>query len=72
MLENKTKLTFGEQEEVINDLILVRTQQHCRVQRTEVFGEVVEADASEFCFFGDKKVFIHIFVDRATNKILGA
>jgi transposase len=59
-------------EKVYQDLILIKSQQHCRISIDPLFGSVVETDASEYIFFGDKLFHLHIFVDRVTNKILAA
>jgi hypothetical protein len=57
-------------EKVYQDLILCKDKQHCRISVEPLFGNIVEVDASEFIFFGNKVVHLHLFVDRATNKIL--
>ena len=41
-------------------------------ERREGFGEVVQMDASYHRWFGNKKCHLHIAVDDATSKILGA
>ena len=68
--EEKLNLIKSSQEEFMY-LNLVKKNQHCRVQIKPIFGNVVEADASEFRFFGNEKSFLHLFIEQSTGAIVG-
>ena len=52
-------------------LNLVKKNQHCRVQIKPIFGNIIEADASEFKFFGNQNSFLHLFIKQSTGAIVG-
>jgi hypothetical protein len=71
-LDIKNNEICEETIEYLEDLILVKNQQHCRIPITRIFGDVIEMDASEYVFFDGTKLTLHVAVDKATNKIVGA
>ena len=63
--ENKSLIL--QEQTIYQDLILLKKDQHCRKQIKPIFGNVIEIDASEYKFFGNKNTHLHLFVDQATN-----
>lgn len=45
---------------------------HPRQERAKYFGEVIEMDASQHLWFGDKKVHLHLAIDNCTSTIVAA
>ena len=45
---------------------------HPRKPRAKYFGELLQVDASEHVWFGETKSFLHLAIDDATGRVLGA
>lgn len=54
--KNKEKLTPVEKDLIVNTNILDLEDSHPRQSRKKWFGELLQMDASEFLWFGDKKL----------------
>ena len=67
-LENKSE---EEVENIVNREIALEDS-HPRQQKPKYFGEVTEMDGSIHLWFGDRKACLHLAVDKATNRIVGA
>jgi len=65
---NKSK----KKDTVINSALLTLEQAHPRRPRCAYFGEMLQMDASEHRWFGDRVTHLHIAVDDATGSIVGA
>lgn len=55
-----------ESNEIDNNLA------HPRQESVKYFGEVIEMDASQHLWFGDKKAHLHLAIDNCTSTIVGA
>ena len=66
-LNNKTEEEIKE----ILDHEVALEDSHPRCEKPKYFGEIVEMDASEHLWFGQKKVHLHLAIDKATNNVLG-
>lgn len=51
---------------------LDRVDAHPRRPRSAYFGELIQMDASEHIWFDDIQCFLHVAIDDATGKIVGA
>ncbi len=51
---------------------LDRVDAHPRRPRSAYFGELIQMDASEHIWFDDTQCFLHVAIDDATGKIVGA
>ena len=67
--ENQNK-TEKEIEEIVDHRIAVELA-HPRKERAKYFGERIEMDASEYFWFGPKKVHLHLAIDNCTGRIVG-
>lgn len=70
-LANKQKLSKNEQI-IVSDHLLDDIDAHPRKERSKCFGEQIQMDASLHLWFGDSKETLHIAIDDATGKIVGA
>lgn len=52
--------------------MLDRSQAHPRRPRCAYFGELIQMDASPHLWFGDRITHLHLAIDDATGKIVGA
>ena len=43
-----------------------------RIPRVKYFGENIELDASSYIFFGEEKTYLHLSIDAATDRCIGA
>lgn len=68
----KSKAKTKKQEAIIQSSILDIEHTHPRHPRAAFFGEMIQMDASEYIWFGDTKVHLHIAVDDATGTLVGA
>lgn len=68
----KSKSTSKKEIAIIQSAILDLEDCHPRQPRCAYFGEVLQMDASVHLWFGDSKTQLHIAVDDATGKIVGA
>ncbi len=68
--KNKNK-TDEEIDLIVNHEISLEDS-HPRGEKPKCFGEVIEMDASEHLWFGDKKSHLHLAIDKATSTIIGA
>jgi hypothetical protein len=64
----KTAASFYTENQIknvinTNPLIVHKDNQHCRLQDPDYYGEIVEIDGSQECWFGDKKYTLHLAVD---------
>lgn len=71
-LENNVKLLKAESDYIAITNLQDLSVSHPRKPRAKYFGELVQMDASEHLWFGDKKTFLHIAIDDASGSILGA
>jgi transposase-like protein len=62
--EEKADATF------LSNVILVKSQMHCSLPRPQQFGEIMELDATQFELPNGQKLWLHVALDKATNKIL--
>lgn len=60
-----------EKDEIQKNIVAIEDA-HSRRPRSAYFGELLQMDASQFCWFGNKKTYLHIAVDDATGTITGA
>lgn len=67
--ENQNK-TEEEIEDIVDHRIAVELS-HPRKERAKYFGERIEMDASEYFWFGPRKVHLHLAIDNCTGRILG-
>lgn len=70
--ENNEKLTQQEIEYIATTNLQHPSLSHPRKPRAKYFGELMQMDASEHLWFGEKKHFLHAALDDATGSILGA
>ena len=66
---NKEKFTAVEEDLIVCNNILALEDSHPRIPRSKYFGERLQMDASEFIWFGDKKITLHGAIDDASGKI---
>ena len=72
-LKAQKKATSSKKEiEQLQNKILEIEDAHPRRPRCANFGEMIQLDASEHLWFGDKKTHLHIAVDDSTGAIVGA
>ena len=74
LLEEK-KINLAMSEEQINTIIsheIALEDSHPRGEKPKYFGEVIEMDGSIHLWFGNKKVCLHLAIDKATSTIVGA
>jgi len=64
------KLTVYEEDLVLNSNILTPEESHARVPRAKYFGELLEMDACDHLWFGDKKSHLHGAIDSSTGRIV--
>ena len=67
-LENKTE----EEIDIIINHEMDLENSHPRGEKPKYFGEITEMDGSIHLWFGDKKSCLHLAVDKATNRAVGA
>ena len=71
--EKKINLVMNDEE--IENIISHEMQlenSHPRGEKPKYFGEIIEMDGSIHLWFGDKKVCLHLAIDKATSTIVGA
>lgn len=73
----KLALEQCEKEEVVAielapDYIVNPKLAHPRMPRCKYFGELIQMDASNHIWFGNAKSYLHIAIDDATGRIVGA
>ena len=66
-----TTISQKEKDEIQKNLVAIEDA-HSRRPRSAYFGELLQMDASQFYWFGNKKTYLHIAVDDATGTITGA
>ena len=74
LLEEK-KINLAMSEEQIDTIIsheIALEDSHPRGEKPKYFGEVIEMDGSIHLWFGDRKVCLHLAIDKATSTIVGA
>ena len=72
-LKAQKKVTSSKKKiEQLQNKILEIEDAHPRRPRCANFGEMIQMDASEHLWFGDKKTQLHIAVDDSTGAIVGA
>lgn len=71
-LKNKEKLTPPEKDLIATTNLQDPSISHPRKPRAKYFGELVQMDASMHLWFGDTKTFLHLAIDDATGRIIGA
>jgi len=71
-LENKDKLTTPEKDLIATTNLQDPEVSHPRKPRAKYFGELVQMDASMHLWFGENKTFLHLAIDDATGRIIGA
>lgn len=65
-------LSIQEKSLIIDNNILDPKDNHARLPRKKYGGELLQMDASEHLWFGDKKTHLHAAIDDATGMIVGA
>ena len=65
-------LSVIEKNLIVNNNILDPKDNHARLPRKKYSGELLQMDASEHLWFGDKKTHLHAAIDDATGMIVGA
>ena len=58
-------------DEIVNHRLDIELS-HPRKERCKYFGEKIEMDASEYFWFGIRKVHLHLAIDNCTGRIVGA
>lgn len=71
-LSNNDKLLPAEVDFINETNLQDPAISHPRKPRAKYFGELLQMDASDHVWFGDKRSFLHIAIDDATGRILGA
>lgn len=74
-LLKEKKINFAMSNEQIENIISHEIQledSHPRGEKPKFFGEIIEMDGSIHLWFGDKKVCLHLAIDKATSTIVGA
>lgn len=71
--EKKINLAMSKEQidTIINHEISLEDS-HPRNEKPKYFGEIIEMDGSIHLWFGDKKVCLHLAIDKATSTIIGA
>lgn len=70
--EKKLKNKTEEEIEIIVNHEVALEDSHPRGEKPKYFGELIEMDGSSHLWFGNKKACLHLAVDKATNRIVGA
>lgn len=55
---------------IINHEVSLEDSHH-RGEKPKFFGEIIEKDGSIHPWFGDKKAFLHLAIDKSTSIIIG-
>ena len=74
-LLKEKKINLAMSNEQIENIISHEIQledSHPRGEKPKYFGEIIEMDGSIHLWFGDKKVCLHLAIDKATSTIVGA
>lgn len=71
-LENKDKLVEADLSYIASTHLQDPLLSHPRKPRAKYIGELLQMDASEHLWFGEKKSFLHIAIDDASGSIVGA
>lgn len=72
-LEKQRNIPSSQKENKINDIpSLSHSTIHPSRPRKKYFGELIQLDASEHKWFGNKKAYLHTAIDDSTGKIIGA
>lgn len=71
-IKNKDKLTEPEQDYIACTNLMDPEFAHPRKPRAKYFGELLQMDASEHVWFGERKAHLHLALDDATGAVLGA
>ena len=72
-LEEVRKQTKSKKEQsIIQERLVAIEDAHPRRPRSAYFGEMIQMDASFEVWFGSKKAQLHLAVDDATGRIVGA
>ena len=71
--EKKINLAMTEEQiEIIINHEISLEDAHPRGEKPKYFGEVIEMDGSIHLWFGERKVCLHLAIDKATSTIVGA
>ena len=72
-LQQKKEVAKSQKEknEIQKNIVTIEDA-HSRRPRSAYFGELLQMDASQFYWFGNKKTYLHFAVDDATGTITGA
>ena len=74
-LLNEKKINLAMNNEQIENIINHEIQlddSHPRGEKPKYFGEIIEMDGSIHLWFGNKKVCLHLAIDKATSTLIGA
>ena len=74
LLQEK-KINLAMSDESIENLVnheLALEDSHPGREKPKYFGELIEQDGSIHLWFGEKKTFLHLVIDKATSTIVGA
>lgn len=74
---NHYKKTSIPHRYIVDDVLITNNESslldsHPRQERAKYFGEVVQMDASQHLWFGNKKAHLHLAIDDASSCILAA
>lgn len=61
----------NEQIDTIINHEVALEDSHPRGEKPKFFGEIIEQDGSIHPWFGDKKAFLHLAIDKSTSIIIG-
>lgn len=67
----KTTLSCKEKNEFHKQIVAINDA-HPRRPRSAFFGEMIQMDASQHLWFGDKKTYLHLAIDDSTGHIVAA
>ena len=74
-LLKEKKINLAMSDEQINAIVnheMDLEDSHPRGEKPKYFGEIIEMDGSIHLWFGDKKVCLHLAIDKATSTLVGA
>ena len=72
IIEKKITNESDKEIEVIINHEIALENAHPRQEKPKYFGEIIEMDGSIHLWFGERKVCLHLAIDKATSTIIGA
>ncbi len=70
--EKSLKASSKKEQNCIQQQLVLLEDTHPRRPRCAHFGELIQMDASDHLWFGNKNTFLHVAVDDSTGTIVGA